>query len=66
MAQTMVTTHRSWSDSSIAQDTSIVPASMAATVTAATTAGDKATERLRSNRGTTAPASPAPTAPMAA
>lgn len=62
MAHTMVTTHRSWSDRGMAQDTGMVPASIAAAPSTATTARDTATGRSRRIRRATAPASPAPAA----
>ena len=66
IAQTSTTTRRSCEDRNIAHATDSVPASIAPTVTAATTASDSATDRCRSNRRAYAPSNPATVAPAAA
>ncbi|GAA3068200.1 hypothetical protein GCM10020254_09930 [Streptomyces goshikiensis] len=65
-AATVVTTARSWEDRNIAHATARVPASIADTATAATTARETATLRRRSIRRATAPRSPAAPAPSRA
>ncbi|CAM5452862.1 hypothetical protein STENM36S_09001 [Streptomyces tendae] len=55
IATTVVTTDRSCGDRNIAEATASVPASIARTATAATTASDAVSERRRISRSTPAP-----------